>query len=351
MSIQQSTFFGESFALDALMRHGDPLVALNRYINFESFRADLTKSLSRAEHTGQGGRPSWDAVLIFKVLVLQRLYNLSDEQTEFQTRDRLSFHRFLGLGLGDVVPDSRTLWLYREAWMKAGLFEELFKSFNQLLSSQGVIARTGSVVDATFVEVPKQRNTREENKKIKSGEVPNDWTSQPRMRAQKDVDARWTMKRGLAYFGYKNHTKIDSETELITAAEVTSAEVHDSQVFTSLVDDSDVRVHADCAYKSAANDAYLASRSIDNQIHVKGYRNRAISKAEKQANRIKSGIRARVEHPFAYMNNSMGGLSVEYIGFKRVEAATFLLNLVYNFRRLIHLVSVGKVAYWNLSMA
>ena len=343
MPINQSTFFGETFALEALKRQGDPLVSLARYINFESFRPELTKALSRADQTGQGGRPAWDAVLVFKMLVLQRLYNLSDEQTEFQTHDRLSFHRFLGLGLGDKVPDSRTLWLYRETWMKAGIFEDLFKGFNRTLKDQGVIAKAGSVVDATFIEVPKQRNTRKENEKIKDGETPQDWVSKPRMLAQKDVEARWTMKRGVAYYGYKNHTKIDSETELITACQVTSAEVHDSQVLKYLVDSSDRRLHADCAYKSADTDAFLAALNIDNQIHVKGCRNRVITQPEKQANRVKSEIRARVEHPYAYMNNSMGGLFMEYIGRKRIEAAAYLLNLIYNFKRLGYLIESGKL--------
>jgi IS5 family transposase len=351
MPINQTTFFGESFALDALALKGDPLVALARYIDFEAFRPELTGALKRADQLGQGGRPAWDAVLVFKMLVLQRLYNLSDDQTEYQTRDRLSFHRFLDLGLGDKVPDSRTLWLYRETWMKAAIFEELFKSFNRTLSEQGVFAKNGSVVDATFVEVPKQRNTREENKKIKEGQTPTEWTSQPRKLAQKDVQARWTMKRGVAHYGYKNHTKIDAQTELITACQVTSAEVHDSQVFKALVDDEDAQMYADSAYKSATNDAYLRERNIDNQIHAKGCRYKTVSEAEKQANRVKSEIRAKVEHPFAYMNNSMGGLGLEYIGLRRVESATFLLNLVYNFRRFIHLLVSGKVQTSHPSMA
>jgi len=341
MPADQFTFFGESFALDVLAQKGDPLMALSRYINFEMFRSELTKHLARVESEGQGGRPSWDSVLVFKMLVLQRLYNLSDEQAEFQTRDRLSFHRFLGLGLGDRVPDSRTLWLYREIWTKAGIFEQLFKSFNRTLQEQGVFAKTGSVVDATFVEVPKQRNTREENKKIKDGETPENWNSRPRMLAQKDIDARWTMKRGVTYYGYKNHTKIDAGTELITACKVTSAQVQDGPILKELVDGDDVRLHADSAYKSASNDALLESLNIENQVHVKGYRFKKTTEADRRANHVKSTIRARVEHPYAYMKNSMGGLGLEYIGFCRIEASVHLLNLVYNFRRFVYLVTSG----------
>ena len=126
--------------------------------------------------------------------MLSALYNLSDDQIEYQVRDRLSFMRFLGLGLEDRVPDAKTVWLYREGLAQAGLVEELFRQFDGYLSRQGYIARGGQILDASIVPVPKNRNTREENKTIKSGEMPEDWKDKPAKRSQKDVDARWTKK-------------------------------------------------------------------------------------------------------------------------------------------------------------
>ena len=127
---------------------------------------------------------------MFKTLVLGALYNLSDDQIEYQVRDRLSFMRFLGLGLEDRVPDAKTVWLYREALAQAGLVEMLFKQFDSYLARQGYIARGGQILDASIVPVPRNHNTRDENKAIKNGEAPEGWANKPAKRSQKDVDAR-----------------------------------------------------------------------------------------------------------------------------------------------------------------
>ncbi len=132
-------------------------------------------------------------VLMFKTLVLSALYNLSDDQIEYQVRDRLSFMRFLDLGLGDRVPDTMTVWLYREALAKAGMVDALFGQFDGYLARQGYVARGGQILDASIVPVPRNRNTRAENTAIKAGEVPGDWADKPAKRSQKDVDARWTV--------------------------------------------------------------------------------------------------------------------------------------------------------------
>jgi IS5 family transposase len=134
---------------------------------------------------------------MFKLLVLQRLYHLSDDHAEYQVSDRLSFRRFLGLGLSDPVPDSRTLWLFRETLVEAGTLERLFAAYRDQLLGAGLITREGTLVDASFVTVPKQRNLREENEQLKRGETPSSWS--PEKRAQKDCDARWTRK-GLETF-------------------------------------------------------------------------------------------------------------------------------------------------------
>ena len=109
---------------------------------------------------------------MFRMLVLQSLYNLSDEQVEYQVRDRLSFTRFLKLGIENHIPDGTTLWLFREKLAEAGLIEKLFDRFDQHLGARGYIARGGQIVDATIVAVPRQRNTREENEAIKRGRPP-----------------------------------------------------------------------------------------------------------------------------------------------------------------------------------
>ncbi len=141
-----------------------------------------------------GGRPPYDPVLMFKIMVLQALYGLSDDQTEFQIQDRLSFMRFLGLGLGDRVPDAKTIWLFREHLSQAKAMEKLFARFDKHLTDAGYLAMGGQIVDATIVAAPKQRNTKEEKEDIKAGKVPRHWKDKPARLRQKDRDARWTVK-------------------------------------------------------------------------------------------------------------------------------------------------------------
>lgn len=156
-----------------------------------------------AERKSRAGRKPMDAIVMFKALVLSALYNLSDDQIEYQVRDRLSFMRFLGLGLEDRVPDAKTVWLYCERLAQAGKVEALFNQFDGYLARQDYIARGGQILDASIVAVPRNHNTREENATIKSGDVPEDWADKPAKRSQKDVDARWTKKNGRSHYGYK----------------------------------------------------------------------------------------------------------------------------------------------------
>ena len=167
-----------------------------------------------AERKSRAGRKPFDAILMFRMLILQSLYNLSDEQIEYQVRDRMSFTRFLGLEFEDDIPDGTTLWLFREKLAQAGLVEKLFERFNQHLNAKGYIARGGQMVDATIVPVPKQRNTREENETVKRGETPVAWEEKPAKNRQKDKDARWTKKHGKSFFGYKNHVNADKTHKL-----------------------------------------------------------------------------------------------------------------------------------------
>ena len=198
VTMSQMGFFDLSDRYASLDAKKDPLVEIDAVVPWEEFRPTLERVWRKpdAERKSRAGRKPMDAVLMFKTLVLGALYNLSDDQIEYQVRDRLSFMRFLGLGLEDRVPDAKTVWLYREALAQAGLVEALFKQFDGYLARRGYIARGGQILDASIVPVPKNHNTREENKAIKSGEVPEGWSDKPAKRSQKDVDARWTKKHG-----------------------------------------------------------------------------------------------------------------------------------------------------------
>ena len=189
--MKQRSLFIEEIAYDNLGKVKDPLVAINKTVDWsifekplKEFRAGLRKTESNA------GRKPFDSLMMFKILILQALYNLSDDNMEFQLIDRLSFHRFLGISLDDRIPDAKTIWLFREQLTKAELIKPLFELFDEYIRKSGFKAKKGQIVDASMVRVPIQRNHGDENKKIKDGEVPENW-SDPK-KNQKDTDARWT---------------------------------------------------------------------------------------------------------------------------------------------------------------
>lgn len=205
MRIRQKCFFDEEDRMEKISKLGDPLEVLNKVIDWKIFRNVLNKAVCRKENTQKGGRPSYDVVMMFKILVLQRLYNLSDDQTEYQINDRRSFMRFLELDLCDNIPDAKTIWKFRNDLVQTNAMEEMFCLFDEKLNKEGLITHKGTIIDATFVDAPRQRNSREENKKIKDGEIPEEWEKpeNAHKKAQKDVDARWTKKNNETHYGYK----------------------------------------------------------------------------------------------------------------------------------------------------
>jgi transposase, IS5 family len=342
----QMGFFDLSRRYEGLDAKNDPLAALERLVPWEAFRPKLEAALAgyglrraAAERKSAAGRKPWDAVVVFKALVVQALYNLSDEQTEYQLRDRLSFMRFLGLGLEDRVPDATTLWLYREALAKAGMVERLFDEFDAYLRGQGYLAMGGQIIDASIVTAPKQRNSREENEAIKRGETPAGVAAKPAKGRQKDTDARWTKKHGRSYYGYKNHVSIDRRHKLVRRYAVTDAARHDSQELEALLDPDNTAsdVWADSAYRSAEIEAKLAERGRKSHIHRRAARNRPLTAREQQGNTTRSRVRARVEHVFGDQAHAMGGKLVRTIGLVRAKAKIGMQNLAYNMRRFAYL--------------
>jgi len=334
---QSLGFFDVELRVQWLLAKGNPLSRLDAVVDWEQFRPLLDAALVKPAK-GPGGRPPHDRLKMFKTLVVQRFYNLSDEQTEYQVSDRLSFQQFIGWTLADKSPDANTIWDFREALIQADVFEKLFALFGQCLPERGLLAQPGKLVDASFVDVPRQRNTREENATIKAGGTPAAWAEQPAKAPQKDVDARWTKKNAEVHYGYKNHVKADAQSKLIEQYAVTDASVHDSQMLEPLVDGTEGEVYADSAYRSAETEAMLTEKAVTSQIHERAYRNRPLTEAQKDRNRQKSKIRVRIEHIFGYMSQSMKGFYLRAIGWRRNAAAIGLINLIYNLARYEQIV-------------
>jgi IS5 family transposase len=335
----QMGFFDLASRYAGLDKFGDPLVLLKALLPFENFRPEL-KALWRTPENARksnAGRKPWDEVLMFKVLTLQQLYNLSDDQIEYQIRDRLSFMRFLDLGVEDRVPDAKTVWLYREKLVEAEMMKTLFDKFDVYLRDNGYLAMGGQIVDASIVEVPRQHNRREENEKIKAGEAPEDWNDKLHKKRQKDMDARWTKKHGKSHFGYKNHINVDRRHKFIRTYEVTGASVHDSQALDDLIDGSNTSSDfwGDSAYRSQKIESDLENKGYRSHIHHKGKRDKPLCERQKKANNTRSKVRVRVEHVFGFQERSMGGKLIRSIGMARASARIGMMNLVYNMKRFI----------------
>ena len=280
------------------------------------------------------------------MLVVQQQFYLSDEELKFQVNDSLSFVDFFGLGVMSNSLDATTIAYFREQLRKAALIEEIFELFEQYLRSQGLQARGGQIIDATLVPVPKQRNTREENKEIKAGRMPEGWEENPNRLCQKDLDARWVKKNGVNYYGYKNSICIDVDHGFIRRYVVTPASPHDSQMLASLLDPENEHdcVWADSAYSGECFEEFLSLVGFESLIHEKGSRNHPLSDAAKELNRIKSAIRACVEHVFGAMTMCMGGKLTRKIGLARNTAWWGLKNLTFNFLRYLQRRSHVAVA-------
>ena len=330
------SLFESKKRIEKLENLGDPLIKMNELIDFEIYRDDLESMYKSSKE--KGGRPPYDPIKMLKILILQRLYNLSDKQTEFQINDRASFQRFLGIGAYDSLPDEKTIWLFKERLIKEGLDKILFDKLKYWIKKSGFILNEGAIVDASIIQVPIQRNTAEENETIKEDQIPEGWEENNRKYAQKDTDARWTLKNNKSYYGYKNHIIVDVETKIIRDYEVTSASVHDSQVYEELV--AEVKpeevVFADSAYSGEELKILTKNKNAEPLFCMKGRRNKPLTKVEQEWNRRLSKIRCRVEHVFGDMK-SFGMNRIRSVGMERAKLQILLGNMLYNIRRTVYL--------------
>jgi IS5 family transposase len=353
METKQLYNYEERERLTELSELGDPLERLNAAIDWDIFLPKLKKAFKK-QKKANSGRPPYNYVMMFKIMILQSLNNLADDKAEMMIKDRLTYQRFLGLSLEDDVPDAKSIWLFRQHLAEKGTADELFDLFEQQLEEKGIITRKGSIVDATFEDAPRQRNSKKENVAIKVGETPEGWEkplgksekemtkAEKRMvnkLEQKDVDARWAKKNNETHYGYKDHEKVDKDSKLIVKHEVTDASVHDSQKIADLMDKKDKEGFADAGYvgKDIMKAIEAKSSGINMHICAKGYRNKPLTGQQKKDNKAIAHIRSRVEHVFGDMTNSMGGLTVRCIGIVRAKCAIALRDLAYNLKRYAYL--------------
>jgi transposase, IS5 family len=336
--------FDYEFQLDEIKKHQPPLQKLNKIIDWELFRKPIEEAFIKDNRKSNAGRKSYDKLLMFKIIILQRYYNLSDEQTEFQIKDRLSFLDFLDLQIGENVPDRNTIWLFKEELKEKDLSKKLFDTFTSKLVSNGIVAKEGTLVDASFIKVPKQRNKRQDNADIKQGAVPLEFGKNKNKLVQKDCDARWVTKYKTREFGYKNHISVDQKTKVISTYTVTPSSTHDSQVIKELINEEDAVLYADSAYKSEEIEDYLKQNNIKSKVINRAYRNKPLTNTQHKLNHKYSKTRVRVEHIFGTLKTSMNNaLSLKAIGINRIKSLTGILNLTYNFVRYEQLVRLKNI--------
>ena len=292
------------------------LVQLDRQIDW----APLDRLLSGAY--AAVGRDSAPPLVCLKMLLLEQWFDLSDPACEAACRDRLSFMRFLGIGLSDTVPDETTLSRFRKRLREAGLDERLFEEVKRQLEARHLFIKRGTLIDATIVQSAR--------KPPRSDDVPN----------SADPEAGFAVRKGKGVtHGYKVHLGVDEGSELVRAARVTPGQVHDSQVAEELIQFDEQAVYADKAYDDARRRKLLHECGIDDGILHKAYRNRPLSVAKRRCNRRLMPIRAAIERVFADWKCRRSLARCRYVGLRQNQLHAWLLAIAHNLRRLTVLSS------------
>ena len=263
------------------------------------------------------GRPAYPPVQMFKVLLLQSLYGLSDAETEEALADRLSFRRFAGLALTDGVPDHSTICRFRNLLIERGLLEKLFAELDRQLEKAGVILKRGTMLDATVIETSAARPNGED-------------------RPSSDPDARYTRRQGKAgsTFGYKAHVGVDEGSGLIRTVVTTPANVNDTVPADLLIRGDEQAVLADGAYHTHAREAALKERGIKPRLMRRPNKHHPKLPARlRHYNRLISRRRSAVETTFATLKCRMGLRFIRYRGLTKASAQVLIAAMAFNLRR------------------
>lgn len=338
----KTDLFAAEHHREKIDRLGDPLTEIESHLDFGALAAEVDRVVPRPVSV-QGGRPPFPTETMVRILVLKRLYNLSDEQMEYQLLDRMSYQRFCGLTQATNIPDRTTIWTFENRIGEAGA-KAIFDGVSAQLLKHGYLARGGQIIDATLVPAPRQHFTKEDREQLKQGAMPADW--RPAKRRQKDMDATWTKKHGKSHYGYKLSINVDKRYKVIRKIETDTASTHDSQHFDAVLDPDNTSrdVYADKGYPSREREEKLKALGYRNHIQRKGARNHPLSACQQRRNLRIAKTRARVEHVFGAIDQ-MGGKLVRTIGQARASFAMTMMAAYYNLKRLVYLRREGIAAF------
>ena len=292
------------------------LEKIETLINWKRFNYRLEKILKKSSL----GRPAYPALSMFKALILQNLYSLSDPEIEEMLYDRLSFRRFCGFGLQDSLPDETTICRFRNALV--GHSEQLFHMVLQDIKDKGLELGKGAILDASIIQ---SRSARPNGGGI----------------SETDPDAGWTKKRGTYHHGYKLHIAGDDTHGLLQGLEVTSADIHDSLVFNSLISEEDEIIYADKAYDTRKHHAFLEKHNIKNGILRKSKKGKKQPAWQRQLNGVLNKTRCKIERCFAHLKGKLNFGRSSYFGLEKVKNAAYLKCLTYNLMRAQNLIKLA----------
>jgi len=306
--------FADSF-LGNNQKLNQRLDKVSQLVDWKPFEERLNRIYS-----SPGGRPSHPVLLLFKSLLLQAWYNLSDYALEEVLDDRLSFRRFIGLSVSQKAPDHSVFSRFRDQLIQHGIHGQLFNELDRQLEKRGLILKKGTLVDATVIEAaPKKPSQNEDGT---AGKSPV------------DPEADWTKKGGKYLFGYKAHVGVDQESELIRRVVMTPAHVHDGEMLGRVISGDELWAFADKAYDSAKNHKILEEKNVENGILMKGTRTRKLSGVEKMCNRILSKLRSPVERVFGTLKRSYRYSRARYLGLRKNGFQLTIMSMAYNLRRM-----------------
>lgn len=301
----------------------ETLRSLNRLVNWEALRLVLATSYD----SSGVGTPGFDPVILAKLLLLESIYNLSDIRVCEEAKDRLSFREFLGLSASDTVPDDTTLVRFRNRLAKHKLDSSIDLFFQSELKRHGLRVRAGSIaiIDASIIESstkPPAKNPGNKHDNTDANTHNDKVLSDPSPKIeQRDSEATSTQKNGHWHHGHKLHIAQNATTGIVDEYQVTTAKVHDSQVFEELLEGTEGLVLADRGYDSAAHRRWLRERKIEDGIMRKASRNESSEGRlwKKEWNKILSGTRGRIEKTFAILKRWRGCARARYLGVEKVK--------------------------------
>jgi IS5 family transposase len=298
--------------LDGLIQSApanDFLERLDQLVNWHPVENELANLFTAA--TGRLPRPP---LVVFKMLLLQHCYNLSDPQCEEQVKDRLSWRKFVGLSFEEAVPDETTLVRFRQRLIEHGLHEKLLRVVNQQLEKKGLILKTCTLADATLLAAARKAPSQDNSE---GG----------------DSDADYTVKKGTPHYGYKAHVATDETHTMIRKVTLTQASVHDSREFQTIVKGDEEMVIADKAYWSRKHSQWCADKGVANGILRKPSRGEKLSKATLRVNKLLSSMRSGIERVFGWWKRSAGYRRVRYVGWARNRLELELKSICWNLKR------------------